>query len=230
MYTMLGIMALCIGAFFLISARTVSDENSRLVVTHRKADAAADKVNTVSDTIAASIPQTLSKLTGSVDSFQRGINSNLNTTNDILDGQLGYFNATARGFAGLLIGQADYFTDQTKNVADSVAIVADRTGEAERLFTKQFLYCDDNPGCLQSRWLALSGEAMKTMDSSRRMMGEIEHGTPQFIDEFHRLNEQGIGIATDVHKVTDRYVNPSKKSKALSALTDAARLCGLLCK
>ncbi len=121
------------------------------------------------------------------------------------------------------------FNDSVVPLLDNSSEAALKFTDAEKIFTDQFLVCTRNPGCLKSRSDAITSELMLTMDSSRRMMAQVEKATPMFIERFDRLTEQGVGIATDVHAATSRYVHPSLKSKIYAGVIDAGKICALLC-
>lgn len=84
-------------------------------------------------------------------------------------------------------------TDATLKVVDTrLGEITTPFGGVMTDFREQFLNCKGKagPGCFQSRWLAISGEAMKTMDQFRLTSIEV------------------TGIAKDAHKAADHYTTP----------------------
>lgn len=149
--------------------------------------------------------------------------------NSTFDEETYRLNSTIEVFGTGAVAQLQAFNDSLKPVSESVVRAADQAAEIQTIFTKQFLICERNPGCLKSRSDAITGELMRTMDSGRRTLAQVEKATPLFLERFAAFSESTNGIAADVHVVTSRYANPSLKSKIYSGVVDGIKVCALLC-
>jgi hypothetical protein len=155
----------------------------------------------------------------------------LDRASGAIPGKLDDFNAKVDKVSGTVDSLAGNVDKQLAAFNGTLKTIAEPTARAETLFTEQFLVCPGNPGCFQSRFLAISGELMRTMDSSRRMMAKIETATPTFLERFDQFTksgvliaEQGRGIAEDFHTITSKYAHPDLKSKIYGGLVDAAKI------
>lgn len=201
--------------------RFLNSENERLEETHRVFDNSLGSMVAPVENTAGSIE----KIAGSV----AGVEKTLSTVPDKLDNQMTRLNDTLKGTSDGVIDQLSEFNDSVAPLADSSSLFVRKLDTMTGLFTDQFLKCDGNPGCAYSRWLAMSGEAMRTMDSGRRMMAQAEKAAPMFIEQFGVLTQQSAGIATDLHTITNRYANPTWKQTVRGAVTDGAKICAFLC-
>ena len=143
--------------------------------------------------------------------------------------RLDTFNENAQlltGIVGLtLIGDARNpgLVTSVESAIQSINQVADQTAKFEEQLNEAFPLWN-------SRYLAITGEAMRTLDSSRRMMDQIEKATPTFIQKYDALLGNVNGIAEDFHVVTNRYARPSIKSQLKSGVFDALRVCVIVCR
>lgn len=112
------------------------------------------------------------------------VQTQLTSTNDILDDTRKDLNR-----------QLTTFNSQVTRIAD----VSDPIKGIAQDFRKQFMTCPGNPGCLYSRYLALSGETIKAMDNFRL-------------------------FTNDAHEFSYRFVHPNKKQILLDTLKSGVAL------
>jgi hypothetical protein len=98
-------------------------------------------------------------------------------------------------------------------------------GEALGRVNQQFLTCEGNPGCLQSRWLALSGESIRTMDSFRRIAKVAEEEAPATGQAVREGAQALSSMAQDGAKVTAKLTGPRRW---YAKLWDALKVGGTL--
>lgn len=171
------------------------------------------------------IGESAKKIGSSAGMVSKSIDTNLGKTSETIGKELVSFNS-----------QVETFNKSSSLVAVSAMKVTDKTLEIQTQIQEQFFNCGRNPGCLSSRWMAVSGEAMRTMDSVRRMSDQAEKAMPSFIDKFEKFSESGVliaeqsaGVAKDIHTITDRYANPSWKTRVVEGAFGAAKVCLMLC-
>lgn len=75
---------------------------------------------------------------------------------------------------------------------------------------EQFFRCPDNPACVQSRWLALSGEGMRTMDSFRRIAKVAEEEAPATGKAVREGSQALSSMAQDGAKLTAKVTGPKR--------------------
>lgn len=98
-------------------------------------------------------------------------------------------------------------------------------GETLARVNQQFLICEGNPGCLQSRWLALSGESMRTMDSFRRIAKVAEEEAPATGQAVREGAQALSSMAQDGARVTAKLTGPRRW---YSRVWDALKVGGTL--
>lgn len=97
------------------------------------------------------------------------------------DAQLDRANDTAEDGKDRLAEQAERLTESTDRLADSADRVTIPAAFTLTTFNQQFMICKDQPWCLQSRWSALSGEAMKTSDQFRLLTTYVKDGVRRYV-------------------------------------------------
>lgn len=225
-----------LGAFFTALTVLVLQFSHVLVGWQATADGMGTEVHIAAkatvlagDKIFKEVSGLRTDLTNVSDDLRASVNGQLL----IMNSTVGHSAAAVADAAGALVGGDKGrnglldLTDSLTNTSNKIGQLTEETADVESRLNQQFLNCvngnEGNPGCLQSRWLALSGELMKTMDSTRRTAKTIELATPEML-------RQTTGVVTDIHAVTNRYVHPTKKDLAKSALFDVAKLCVILCR
>lgn len=82
-----------------------------------------------------------------------------------------------------------------------------------------------NPGALYPRWLALSGEAMRTSDSIRLIAEAQASQAPAQAAAMTKLAENMAGISQDVHHVTAEFVRPrTARERAWAIVQSSTRI------
>lgn len=180
-----------------------------------------------------------------LDATRELVETQLEGTRDLVDGQLGSITELVDRRTGEIVAEVRRLNAAVEPVSANLAVtlrhvslVADRAATMEAYFTDQFLDCrsPNNPGCAYSRFLAITGELMRTMDSGRRTALAIEEATPRFVQRFDDLVQSGNmlvqtanAVGEDVHTVSDRYANPTVKDSLKGALFDGLKVCAILC-
>jgi hypothetical protein len=120
---------------------------------------------------------------------------------------------------GQALGDLDAQLRSANASIAQVAAVAPSVQRTTEAFHEQFMSptitvadgsTRGNPGALYPRWLALSGEAMRTSDSIRRIADAQADVSPAQAKAMTELAQNIAGISADVHVVTSEYVRPRR--------------------
>ena len=170
----------------------------------------------------------------SIQSALTAAQTEIKATRNVLDARLASVEATAasevqeqgRAILGAVDARmAQALSDLDTQLRQANASLAEATALAPPIrgvvetFDRQFMQptivvadgtTRGNPGALYPRWLALSGEAMRTSDSIRLIAEAQAKQAPAQSEAMTALAQNIAGITSDVHKVTTEYTRPRK--------------------
>ncbi len=207
-------------AFWLLAVSLLFEAHYAIQYGRGVMDTTAGELRTQLRRQSDSLAVLQTSVAGTVTKAETDLNARLSDFNSTADYRLGEANFALAGTGVGLVYELDSFN---RSAAAAVAGFRDVTAHSSQIESQISEAWPD----LFSRYLAITGEAMRTMDSSRRMMGELERATPLFLQRTDILLNQGGGIATDIHAATSRFLRPqSTKAKIWDGMKLGAAVAG----